>query len=103
MYKICFFVPFENTENVKNALFKAGAGKIGQYDHCSWQTAGKGQFRALAGSQPYTGQQDQLETVDEHKVELVCDAEYIQAAIKALKEAHPYEEPAYEVYKLESI
>jgi len=96
-------VPFEHTEKVKEALFAAGAGKIGQYDCCSWQTAGSGQFKALAGSQPTIGKPGVLETVDEHKVELVCDSEYIDAAIKALKESHPYEEPAYEVYKLENF
>lgn len=103
MYKICFFVPFEHAEKVKAALFSAGAGKIGLYENCSWQTAGKGQFKALPGSQPFLGQQGKLETVDEYKVELVCDNERIDAAIKALKTSHPYEEPAYEVYKLENF
>ena len=103
MYKICFFAPIEHTEKVKEALFAAGAGKIGQYDCCSWQTAGSGQFRALTGSQPFIGKQDKLETVDEYKIELVCDSEHINAAIQALKASHPYEEPAYEVYKLEKF
>jgi len=103
MYKICFFAPIEHTEKIKEALFAAGAGKIGQYDCCSWQTAGSGQFRALTGSQPFIGKQDKLETVDEYKIELVCDSEHINAAIQALKASHPYEEPAYEVYKLEKF
>jgi len=103
MYKICFFVPFEHTEKVKDALFDAGAGKIGLYENCSWQTAGSGQFKALSGSQPFLGKQGSLEIVDEYKVELICDSEHIDAAIKALKTSHPYEEPAYEVYKLENF
>ena len=103
MYKICFFVPSDYTEKVKQALFNAGAGKIGNYDCCSWQCSGKGQFRALENSTPFIGKKDQLETVDEDKVELVCDDEYIKAAIQALKTSHPYEEPAYEVYRLEDF
>lgn len=103
MYKISFFVPVDYTEKVKEALFKAGAGKIGRYDCCSWQCLGKGQFRALENSQPFIGKHNQLEVVDEFKVELVCSEQNIKAAITALKAAHPYEEPAYEVYKLEDF
>jgi len=103
MYKICFFVPSEHSEIVKQALFNAGAGRIGGYDQCSWQTAGIGQFRALEDSQPFIGKQNTLETVNEFKVELVCDEAHIKAAITALKNAHPYETPAYEVYKLEDF
>lgn len=103
MYKISFFVPIDYTEKVKEALFNAGAGKIGLYDCCSWQCLGNGQFRALEDSQPFIGELNQLETVDEYKVELVCSEQNIKAAITALKAAHPYEEPAYEVYKLEDF
>lgn len=103
MYKICFFVPADYTDLVKQALFEAGAGKIGNYDSCSWQSEGKGQFRPLDNSKPFIGEQNQLEIVDEHKVELVCDHQHIRAAISALKQSHPYEEPAYEVYKLEDF
>ena len=103
MYKICFYVPNDFTETVKEALFEAGAGKIGNYDQCSWQCAGKGQFRAMEGSNPFIGKQNKLEIVDEYKVELVCDEKNIKMAIKALKSSHPYEEPAYEVYKLENF
>ena len=103
MYKICFFVPVDYTEKVKEALFNAGAGKIGNYDHCSWQCLGTGQFNALSNSQPFIGKQNILETVEEFKVELICSVEHIKAAIIALKTTHPYEEPAYEVYKLEDF
>jgi hypothetical protein len=103
MYKICFFVPVDYTEKVKEALFNAGAGKIGDYDCCSWQSLGQGQFRALKNSQPFIGEHGKLELVDEFKVELVCSDQNIKAAITALKTAHPYEEPAYEVYKLEDF
>lgn len=101
MYKICFFVPENDVEIVKTALFNAGAGRIGNYDACSWQSAGTGQFRPLENSNPTIGEQDKIETVAEYKVELVCDEEYIKEAIQALKDNHPYEEPAYDVIKLE--
>lgn len=100
MYKICFFVPEEHAEAVKAAIFATGAGKIGDYDSCCWQTAGQGQFRPLAGSQPYIGQQGEVEKVREYKVELVCAQEHMAAALAALREAHPYEEPAYDIIEL---
>jgi hypothetical protein len=100
MYKICFYVPESHLEKVKEALFTAGAGRIGDYDHCCWQTLGIGQFRPLAGSSPHIGAQGRLETLDEYKVEMVCDDRFIDAAVRALREAHPYEEPAFDVWKL---
>lgn len=100
MYKICFFVPESHLEVVKEALFVAGAGRVGNYDRCSWQCLGEGQFRPLAGSQPTLGQQCVVERVAEYKVELVCSSEDVQAAVAALKTNHPYEEPAYEVLKI---
>lgn len=103
MYKLCFFVPETHLEQVKQALFSSGAGKIGNYDACSWQIKGQGQFRALPGSAPYCGEQGVLEVVDEYKVEMVCRAELIKTAVAVLKEAHPYETPAYEVYRLENL
>ena len=103
MYKICFYVPENATDLVKQAVFDAGAGKIGDYDCCSWQTLGTGQFRPLDGSNPFIGKQGKVETVNEYKVELVCDDQHVKAAIVALKKAHPYEEPAYDVLKLENF
>ena len=103
MYKLCFYVPEKPTDMVKKALFKAGAGKIGNYDSCCWQTLGTGQFRPLDNSQPYIGQQGQIESVAEFKIEMVCDDEHIKAVIEALKKAHPYEEPAFDVCKLENF
>lgn len=103
MYKLCVYVPVSHLEAVKQALFAAGAGRIGDYDSCCWQVAGRGQFRPLAGADPFVGAQGQIETVEEYKVELVCDDNVVVAAITALKQAHPYEEPAYQVWKLETI
>jgi hypothetical protein len=103
MYKLAFFVPPSHVEQVKSALFAAGAGRIGAYDSCSWQVPGQGQFRPLDGSQPFIGQTGQIEQVEEWKVELVVADELIQQAVAALKHSHPYETPAYEVWKLESF
>lgn len=101
MYKITFYVPETHLVEVKQALFAAGAGRVGNYDCCVWQVKGEGQFRPLAGANPFLGQVGAVETVAEYKVELVCASDLIQAAIAALKAAHPYEEPAYDVVKLE--
>lgn len=100
MYKITFYVPESHLEPVKAALFAAGAGRIGAYEACAWQVKGQGQFRPLPGSNPFVGKTGQVEQVDEYKVELVCDDASIQRAVAALREAHPYEEPAYDVVRL---
>lgn len=103
MYKLIYFVPETHLESTKTAIFEAGAGRIGDYDCCAWQTQGLGQFRPLAGSQPFLGRAGDLECVEEFRVELVCDDPFIRPAVLALKQAHPYEEPAYEVYRLETF
>lgn len=103
MYKLAFFVPIDDAESVKETLFKSGAGRIGAYEACCFQTRGSGQFRPLDGADPHIGQVGELERVEELKVELVCADELIHAAVAALKAAHPYEEPAYDVWKLADI
>ncbi len=101
-YQISFYVPKTHCDKVKQAMFDAGAGKLGAYDCCAWQTAGHGQFRPLQGSSPFLGKTGKLEIVDEFKVEMRCDQKNLQAAIEALKNSHPYEVPAYSVIKLEN-
>ena len=103
MYKICVYVPEKSVENVKQALFDAGAGRIGNYDSCCWQTSGTGQFRPLENSNPTIGQLNQIEQVAEVKIELVCEDNLVKAAILAMREAHPYEEPAFDVWKLSTF
>jgi len=100
MYKLCVFIPESHLQQVKNAMFEAGAGKIGDYDHCCWQTLGQGQFRPLANSQPFIGKVGEVEFVDEYKVELVVADNRLKKTIAAMKLAHPYEEPAYDVWQL---
>ncbi|MCA1773219.1 MAG: NGG1p interacting factor NIF3 [Halomonas sp.] len=103
MYKLAFFVPIEEAEGVKEAVFETGAGRIGDYEACCFQTRGTGQFRPLDGADPHIGKVGELEFVDELKVELVCEDSHIQAAIAALKLAHPYEEVAYDVWALADL
>jgi len=100
MYKICVYVPENSVEKVKQALFKAGAGRIGNYDSCCWQTTGIGQFRPLENSNPAIGSLNEIEQVKEVKIELVCEDNLVKSVIQAMKHSHPYEEPAYDVWQL---
>ncbi len=100
MYSLCFYVPESNVEAVKQALFDAGAGRIGDYQHCAWQVRGTGQFQPMEGSRPILGQQDVLEHVDEFRVEMICDDQSIESVIRALRDAHPYEEPAFHYWRV---
>lgn len=99
IFSLVFYVPDSHLEAVKAAVFAAGAGELGNYDQCCWQTRGTGQFRPLAGSDPAIGSQGRLEKVEEWKVEIICSADRIQAAVEALLQAHPYETVAYLVVK----
>ena len=103
LYSLVFYVPAEAAQRVKQAVFEAGAGKIGNYDQCCWETQGVGQFRPLQGSNPNIGVHGVLETVDEMRVELICEQQYLESAVIALKASHPYETPAYHCIKLSVV
>lgn len=103
MYKLSFFVPREEKESVKEALFNIGVGKYENYECCSFETLGVGQFKPIADANPHIGEIDQIERVSEYKIEMVCKDELIQQAVKVLKETHPYEEVAYDVFKIEEF
>lgn len=96
----CFvtYVPVPQIEQVKEALCAAGAGRIGNYDCCMWQTLGTGQFRPLEGSNPFIGKQNIVEHVEEIKLEMVVTKDKIQDVVAALKKSHPYETPAYQYW-----
>lgn len=102
MISLYFYVPESHVESVKAALFAKGAGRLGHYDCCAWQTLGVGQFRPLSGSQPAIGQLQQLETVAEYKVETICHEQDLPAVLQALLDSHPYEMPAYGILPLKS-
>lgn len=101
MFKITFYIPESDLEKAKAAVFKAGAGTMGNYKNCAWQTAGVGQFIPLEGNEAYIGKTNEMTKVSEYKVETCCPDNKIQQVIEALKKAHPYETPVYEVWKLE--
>jgi hypothetical protein len=100
MIQISFYVPINDAERVKSEMFKAGAGKIGNYTQCAWQTEGVGQFMPTHGAEPAIGVLNQLEVLPELKIEMVCDDSHIDKIVKAMKASHPYQEVAYSVMRL---
>jgi len=99
-YKLVWFVPREALESTRDAVFAAGAGRIGDYERCSWYTAGTGTFLAGEGADPSVGRVGREERVSELRVETVVPAEHARAVVDALIAAHPYEEVAYDLYPL---
>ena len=100
MYKFIAYIPETHLETVKTALFHAGAGQLGNYSHCSWQTLGQGQFLPLSGANPAIGQVGTVETVSEWQLQTIVAKDNIKAVLQAYKDAHPYEEPAYEILQM---
>jgi hypothetical protein len=98
--KLVVFVPLEAAEAVRDAVFAAGAGRIGGYERCSWATEGVGTFRGGAGTSPAIGEAGRDEEVLELRLETVFPEERHDEVIAALRRAHPYEEPAFDVYPL---
>jgi hypothetical protein len=102
MYKIIYFVPEEYKEKTKNALFAVGAGRYKNYECCSFESRGTGQFRPIKNANPYIGKQNTLTKITEYKVEMICPDIHLKKCIKTLKETHPYEEVALDVIKLKN-
>jgi hypothetical protein len=98
--KLVWFVPEEALDATREAVFAGGAGRIGEYERCSWYTAGTGTFQGSAGTSPALGEAGREERAPELRVETVVAAERADAVIAALVEAHPYEEVAYDLYPL---
>lgn len=101
IYKIAVFAPAEHADIVRNTMSLNGAGHIGNYSDCSFMTDGTGTFKPLEGSNPYIGTQNSLEHVSEIKIEMIVPEDKLNSVITTMKENHPYEEVAYDVYKLE--
>lgn len=99
-YKLVVFVPREALDAVRDAVFKAGAGRIGNYERCSWYTDGTGTFLGGEGSNPALGEPGREERVAEYRLETVFPADRQEEVVAALRRAHPYEEPAFDVYPL---
>jgi hypothetical protein len=100
LHKLVWFVPEEALDTTRDAVFAAGAGRIGAYERCSWYAPGTGTFLAGEGADPTIGEVGQEEHVPELRVETVVPAERATEIVRALVDAHPYEEVAYELYPL---
>lgn len=98
--KIIVTIPIENVDEVRNAICEAGAGVIGNYTHCSMSTKCVGTFKPTDEANPYIGEKNNLEFVEEEKLEVVCDVNIVKNVISKLREVHPYEEPAIDIVPL---
>ena len=100
--KIAFFVPADYAEHVCAALFEVGCGKLGNYEHCAYKVAGRGTFRPTDGASPFIGTNGETETVVEERIEMVFPSHLQKKVVAALYAAHPYEEPAFDLFRLEN-
>ena len=98
--KLVWFVPADALDATRDAVFEAGGGRVGEYERCSWYTAGTGTFQGGDETSPAVGERGREERVPELRVETVVPADRVENAVAALRAAHPYEEPAYDVYPL---
>ncbi len=98
--KLVVFVPRNSLNAVRDAVFAAGAGRIGNYERCSWYTDGTGTFLAGEGANPVSGKPGVEQLVDEYRLETVFPEQAQDAVVAALRAAHPYEEPAFDIYPL---
>lgn len=103
MLKLIYYVPDSHLEITKDAIFKAGAGGIGNYEQCCWQVLGTGQFKPVKGANPFLGEVNTLEKVPEWRVETLVDNQHAKQVALALKQSHPYEEPAFEFIQMVEI
>lgn len=101
--KIVVFVPESHTNIVREAIGKAGAGKIGNYTHCSFSSKGLGRFKPEGGAHPAIGEVGKLESVQEERIEFMCDRNLVKDVVAAVKKVHPYEEVALDIYSLEEL
>ncbi len=101
--KIVVFVPETHTDVVREAMGKAEAGKIGNYSFCSFSSKGVGRFKPEQGADPHIGEIGKFEEVTEERIETICSREKLESVIAAIKEVHPYDEVALDVYPLENI
>ena len=100
--KLVVFVPKENAEALKSALFEVGCGVQGNYDSCGYTVHGQGQFRPLEGANPHIGEENRLEHVEEERIEMIYPTGLQRAVVQTIYEHHPYEEPAFDLLPLEN-
>jgi hypothetical protein len=98
--KIAVYVPSSHGDKIREALALSGAGHIGNYDYCSFTTKGVGRFRGLKGTKPFIGKSGKIEKVAEERIETICPKKNLKKVLAAVKKAHPYEEPAIDIFPL---
>lgn len=99
--KICVTIPIGYTDKVREAICKAGAGQIGDnYSDCSNTIKSIGTFKPINNANPFIGEKNKLETVEEEKLEVICNVSKVKEVVKVLREVHPYEVPAIDIYPL---
>jgi dinuclear metal center YbgI/SA1388 family protein len=100
IYKFAVYAPIQDVDKISQAIFNAGAGKIGKYTETSFQIKGEGAFKPLEGAKPFVGKIGERKVVEEIKIETIVPERNLESVILAMKKAHPYEEPAYDIYEL---
>ncbi len=101
-YKVIVFVPKESVELLSQKIFEAGGGKIGEYENCSFKIKGEGTFRGTKNTHPYIGKKGRQEKVEEIRLEIIVNKWKLNSVISAIKNYHPYDEPAFDIYTLEN-
>lgn len=100
LYHLSVYVPVTHADAVREALAEAGAGRIGNYDACSFSVRGTGRFRSNADAKPYIGSPGDVEAVEEERIEVVVTESVLTDTLRALKRVHPYEEPAIHLWPM---
>ena len=100
MVKIVVFVPTTHTKQIREAVGKSGAGIIGNYEYCTFSSKGTGRFRSQKRANPFIGKIGEIEEVEEERIEFICPKNKAKKVIKAMKQVHPYEEVAFDIYPL---
>jgi len=102
-YKLVIYAPLTHADDIRDALGKFGAGKIGNYSNCTFSVRGVGRFKPEEGAEPHIGEVGTLEAVEEERIETVCEGRVLKDVLDAIRQAHPYEEPAMDVYPIEIV
>lgn len=100
MRKVVVYVPSDHADVVREAIGRAGGGRLGNYAECTFSSRGTGRFRPLEGAAPAIGEVGVLQAVDEEKIEFACDDETYEAVVAAIRHVHPYEEPAIDSWDI---
>lgn len=103
LYKLVIYAPLSHADAIREALGASGAGKIGNYSSCTFTVRGIGRFKPEEGANPHIGEVGKLEEVEEERIETVCEAALLNTVLAAVRDAHPYEEPAIDVYPIEKV